>query len=80
VVRPRDVAGLAGAINILLGDDALREKLGAGGRRMVETEYTEELMGERYYQLYLDILGAGALPVRAGVLGASTRSVVGVTS
>ena len=57
VVPPRDPAALAGAINRLLGDAVLRRRLGAAGRRLAESEYAEQRMGQRYRRVYLDIVG-----------------------
>jgi len=57
VVKPKDAVALAGAINLLLSDDALRKKLGALGRQLVESEYAEQVMGRRYYELYQEVLG-----------------------
>jgi glycosyltransferase involved in cell wall biosynthesis len=45
VVRPSDPAALAGAVNRLLGDAALRERLGAAARRAV-APYTYEAMAD----------------------------------
>lgn len=56
VVKPRDSDALAGAINLLLADAAGRGKLGAAGRKLVEIEYTEELMGQRYHELYRELV------------------------
>ncbi len=61
VVEPKDSRTLADAINRLLRDDVLRRKLGTAGRNLVETEYTEELMGQRYHDLYLEILNGSKL-------------------
>jgi len=56
VVKPKDSGALAEAINTLLNDSALRSRLGTAGRNLVERQYTEELMGRRYYELYLELL------------------------
>ena len=42
LVRPRDPAALAAAILRLAEDPALRARLGASGRRLVEREFSEE--------------------------------------
>ncbi|HMA38539.1 MAG TPA: glycosyltransferase family 4 protein [Gemmatimonadales bacterium] len=39
LVEPEDPAAVAAGINRLLGDDALRKRMGAAGRRAVETYY-----------------------------------------
>lgn len=63
VVQPKDSRTLADAINRLLRNDALRRKLGTAGRRLVASEYTEKLMGQRYHHLYLEILNGSKLQV-----------------
>ncbi len=52
LVPPRDPVALAGAINRLLADTALRTRLGAAARERVEREFTAELMVERVLQVY----------------------------
>ena len=55
-VPPSDSDALAAAINQLLDDDVLREKLGAAGRSRVEAEFSADLMAERTLNLYKEIL------------------------
>ena len=43
---------LAGAIGRLLDDPELRERVGAGGRRLVEEQFSMELVTQRYLELY----------------------------
>jgi len=57
VVKPKDSSALTGAINVLLNDSDLRKRFGQNGRNLAETEYAEEVMGQRYYELYCQLLG-----------------------
>ncbi len=57
VVPPDDVGALREALRALIGDASRRRAMGAAGRRAVETEYTAELMAERYLALYREALG-----------------------
>lgn len=58
VVAPADPAALAGAINQLLGDEALRRTLGRAARERVAGEFTKERMVERVMALYQRVLQA----------------------
>jgi glycosyltransferase involved in cell wall biosynthesis len=62
-VPPADADALARAINKLLGNRALREEYGAAAHRRVYREFSQEVMIDRTYQLYTDVLSkrAGAL-------------------
>ncbi|NLE43623.1 MAG: glycosyltransferase family 4 protein [Chloroflexi bacterium] len=51
-----DVAGLAGAIQRLLGDPAYRERLGRSGRAKVERQYTWDTIYTRLSALYERLL------------------------
>lgn len=57
LVPPRDVAGMIAALNALIADGALRERLGHAAAETVERCCRSEVMVERYEQLYLDVLG-----------------------
>jgi rhamnosyl/mannosyltransferase len=57
VVPPRDVNALASALNRLLPDRDLRERLGTAGRTRVRAEFTMEKMVERIARLYEDVMG-----------------------
>jgi glycosyltransferase involved in cell wall biosynthesis len=60
LVPPRDFAALKQALVRLVGDAALREKLGATGRARCEGPFRHEVMTERVRELYLRLLaGAG---------------------
>ena len=62
LVPPRDPAALAAAILRLADDPALRARLGAGGRRLVEREFSEDRIAEATLELWhrlLDSAGSG---------------------
>jgi rhamnosyl/mannosyltransferase len=52
VVPPRDAPALAAAVNRLLADAALRERLGAAARRRSTQQFTKEQMAARVAALY----------------------------
>jgi len=56
VVPPGDAGALGQALRSLLEDERRRRAMGDAARRVVETEYTASLMGERYVALYQDAL------------------------
>ena len=56
LVPPRDPAALAASILRLAGDPALRARLGAGGRRLVEREFSEERIAEATLALWRRLL------------------------
>jgi MMP alpha-(1->4)-mannosyltransferase len=60
LVEPDDARALAVAIGRLLGDAALRERLGRAGRRQVNDAFRWERMGERYVRAYAELLEHGA--------------------
>jgi glycosyltransferase involved in cell wall biosynthesis len=55
-VAARDPAALAGALNRLLGDDALRAAMGAAGRARLEEVFSQEQMIRGYRQIYAHAL------------------------
>ena len=57
VVPPGDVAALHDALDRLLGDRALRTRLGEQGRRRVLSEFTVERMVGRTVALYQEVAG-----------------------
>ena len=62
LVPPRDAAALAAAILRLAGDPALRARLGAGGRALVEREFSEDRIAAETLALWrrlLDEAGTG---------------------
>lgn len=70
VVPPGDVRALAAALARLAADPALRARLGEGGRRRVEQEFTAERMAARAVSVYAEVLAGEA----AGVPSASTSA------
>jgi glycosyltransferase involved in cell wall biosynthesis len=56
LVPPDDPAALAAAIRKLLGDEALRGRLGAAGRELVRSNFTASHMARSFESLYAEIL------------------------
>ena len=56
LVPPDDPPALLAAITRLLDDPALRARLGAAGRRSVETEFSAQRMAERTAEFYREVL------------------------
>lgn len=56
LVPPRDAEVLAAAINNLLEDAELRQRMGAAGRRLVEREFAQEIVIEQTLRLYREML------------------------
>ncbi|HET9691286.1 MAG TPA: glycosyltransferase [Acidimicrobiales bacterium] len=63
-VPPRDHAALVGALGHLLGDEALRRRLGAGGVRRAQTRFGWARVARSTAQVYEDLLAAA--PARRG--------------
>ena len=57
-VAPRDSRGLADAIGKLARDAALRQRMGEAGRRIVEKEFSDEIVSETILKLYERISAA----------------------
>lgn len=55
-VPPKDSTALSNAINQLLKDDTLRSRLGDQARERVLDNFTTYKMGERYLELYKELL------------------------
>lgn len=55
-VPPGDPTALAGALNRLFEDDALRKRLGQQGRDRVRREFTHDINARRTLQLYAQVL------------------------
>lgn len=66
LVPPRDAGALADAIGTLARDAALRRKMGAAGRRIVEAEFSDEIVARSVLGLYERMVGAGAAPEGSG--------------
>ena len=52
LVEPRDQEALASELERLLGDSALRERIGRAARERVEAEFTVARMAERTVAVY----------------------------
>jgi len=59
LVKPGDVGQLAMGIRFLTGDPALRNRMGANGRRRVVAGFRWPLVAERYLSVYRSAAGAG---------------------
>jgi glycosyltransferase involved in cell wall biosynthesis len=57
LVSPGNAPELAGAINRLLSDPALRERMGAAGRARVEAEFGLAPFREGYLRVYRELTG-----------------------
>ncbi|RKY19566.1 MAG: glycosyltransferase family 1 protein, partial [Planctomycetota bacterium] len=57
LVPPEDVPALGAALDMLLNDSALRERLGAAGPVRVEAGFSARGMVDAYLALYHDVLG-----------------------
>lgn len=65
ITGPKDPAALAAALDRLLEDANLRNRLGHAARRTVEAQFTERLLGQRYEDLFRLLLsGAPLAPQR----------------
>ena len=58
LVPPRDPAALAAAILRLADDPALRARLGAGGRRLIEQEFSEERIAAATLDLWRRLIAS----------------------
>jgi glycosyltransferase involved in cell wall biosynthesis len=56
VVPTGNAVALAEALNRLLGDEELRQRMGKAARKRVENEFSAQLMGERVIDLYQRVL------------------------
>jgi glycogen(starch) synthase len=77
LVAPRDPAGLAGAIDAVLGDPVLARRLAANAARRAP-EYDLERVAPQVHALYLRLAGAPAGPPRRSRRWARTRSAATV--
>jgi glycosyltransferase involved in cell wall biosynthesis len=59
LVAPGDAAGLAVALQRLLGDAALRAALGTRARQDVQARFDEAVSVERYRALFVELVGRG---------------------
>ncbi len=52
LVPPRDAGAIADAITQLASDPALRKRMGAAGRKLVESEFSERYATEQTLAVY----------------------------
>jgi len=53
---PFNAKVMAKALNAMLTDEAQRAKYSAGGRRLVETEFSLKLVGDKLERIYMDVV------------------------
>jgi glycosyltransferase involved in cell wall biosynthesis len=58
LVEPGNPVDLAQALTRLLGDDALRQRLGQAGRQWVEEAFSADLMVDGNLTVYRELVGA----------------------
>ena len=56
LVPPRDAGALAGALERLAGDAALRRRMGEAGRRRVEEKFTIQAHAKKTEEAYLRLI------------------------
>lgn len=56
LIEPGDVAGLAAAVNLLLDDAALRQRMGEAGRALMLREFSVDAMCEGNLSVYRQVL------------------------
>jgi len=56
LVPPRDSKSLADALKILIENPELRKKMGARGRKIVEAEFSEEIVVKQTMEIYKEII------------------------
>jgi glycosyltransferase involved in cell wall biosynthesis len=62
LIEPASPEALAGAVARLLGDPALRGRLGQAGRATVEADYSFDMRMQKIAAIYDDLLGRNARP------------------
>jgi len=72
LVPARDGGSLAGALERLLGDRALRQRMGVAGRHMAEAEFSIEMVIDRTLTLYDELLRRSG-KARVGLTAATDR-------
>ena len=64
VVPPGDIPSLSGALNRLVGDASLRQRMGELGRQRVRDEFTADRMAARAVELYREVMSEPAVGER----------------
>lgn len=64
LASPGDASDLARSLERLRSDEALRARLSAGGRQLIEREFTRERQARAYVELYEEITSNAARPTR----------------
>jgi len=52
LIRPRNSTQIADAVNKLLGDKTIRDKMGKNARKVVEQKFTWEIIAKKYKRIY----------------------------
>lgn len=55
LVEPGDLDGLAEALNTLLGDRAMQNRMAAAGRQRIEENYSDRVVLPRLHRIYADV-------------------------
>jgi glycosyltransferase involved in cell wall biosynthesis len=66
LVEPENVNQLAETIANLLNDEALKSKLSITGRKIVESRYGWEVVGQRYFDLFKSVINRNISPFNKG--------------
>jgi len=56
LARPGDAADLEQGLRLVLGDEALRRRLGSAARRLAESEFGNDRQARRFADLYAEVL------------------------
>lgn len=57
LVQVKDVKSLSKALEVMIKDSGLRQKMGAKGRRLVEKYFSEQVVVEKTMELYRQMIG-----------------------
>jgi glycosyltransferase involved in cell wall biosynthesis len=74
LVEPGDVSGLAAALDLLLAEPALAERLGMAGRELVESDYTWSAQARKTELVFRQVIEAAPGRRRAGRSGRALAS------
>ncbi len=77
LVLPGDAPALADALRSLLKDPAERQRLGAAGRKLVEAEFCQDAVIERFLGLHSQLLAPGPPPEIAAPVPLAAGSAAG---